>query len=67
MAAPVLDPGLAALAAERPCSTRRWILKADPTQAANYNWFPWKGQYRDTPVGTPTRWTTDDDVLTPGV
>jgi len=63
MAAPTPDPGIATLAAERPCGTRRW-LGGGGNQAlfVNYNFFPWKGQNIDTPQGVTIKWTTDDDT-----
>ena len=61
MAAP--DPGIAALAAELPCVTRRWLGRTGGAATfPDLNFFPWKGQAIDTPRGVATKWTTDDDL-----
>jgi len=65
MAAPTPDPGIAALAAERPCTTRRWFGNGgNATLFSNYNFFPWNGQNKDTPAGITTVRNTDQDVFT---
>jgi len=64
MAAPVPDPGIAALAAERPCTTRRWLGNGgNAALFVNYNFFTWKGQNIDSPVGKAAPiWSSDDDT-----
>ena len=63
MPAPTVDPGLAALAAQMPCFTRRWLGNTgNAALFVNYDFFPWKGQNIDSPVGKALPvWTTDDD------
>lgn len=57
------DAGIAALAAELPCVTRRWLGRlGNAAVFADYNFFPWKDQNIDTPAGRTPPWTTDDDV-----
>jgi len=61
MAAPTPDAGISPLVAETPCITRRWLGNTgNAALFSNYNFFPWKGQPLDAPVGKT--WTSDDDV-----
>jgi len=63
MAAPTVDPGLAALAAMLPCTYRRWLGNTGNNLLfVNYDFFPWKGQNIDTPKTAGAKWTTDDDT-----
>jgi hypothetical protein len=66
MALPVLDPGIAAMAATMPCFVRRKIiLTGDSTKLADYGMFPKDGQFIDTPRGVAVKWTTDADTHPP--
>jgi hypothetical protein len=66
MALPVLDPGIAAMAATMPCYVRRKIiLTGDSTKLPDYGMFPKDGQYIDTPRGVAAKWTSDMDVHLP--
>jgi len=63
MAAPTPDPGIAELVSHWPCMIRRWLGKGGNAAIfPNYNLFPWKGQYINTPATVVTRWTTDDNT-----
>ena len=63
MAAPTPDAGIAQLAAELPCVTRRWLGNGgNQALFPNYNFFVWKGQNINTHVTRVTPWTTDDDT-----
>jgi hypothetical protein len=63
MPLPAPDAGISNLNATMPCTTRRWAFKQDPAAvAATYNWFPFNGQYIDTPAGPTAKWTSDADV-----
>jgi len=66
MALPVLDPGIAAMAATMPCYVRRKIiLTGDSTKLADYGMFPKDGQFIDTPRGVAVKWTSDMEVHLP--
>lgn len=68
MAAPTVDPGIATLAHEFPCMIRHWLGQSGNSALfVNYDFFAWNNQNIDTPVGTPTKWTSDADVKTVGV
>jgi len=58
---PAPDPGIAAMAAEKPCLTRRWLVETGQTTVLNdHAMFPLDGQKRDTPAGVAQR-TTDSE------
>ena len=57
------DAGIAALAAELPVVTRRWLGRIGSAASfPDYNFFPWKGQNIDTPGFRVPPWTSDDDT-----
>jgi len=65
MAVPTPDPGIASLAAELPCVTRRWLgAGGNAALFPNYNFFAWKNQNIDSPRGVAAPRTSDDDTRT---
>jgi len=59
MAAP--DPGVATMAADKPCITRRWLVETGQTTVLNdHAMFPLNNQKIDTPAGVTQR-TSDSE------